>query len=118
SPWNYKIRSDGKGDNLFLASIVAIKPDTGEYVWHFQTTPGEDWDYTATQHMILVDLTIDGKLRKCILQAPKNGFFYVIDRETGEFISGTAYGTMTWAEGLDAKTGRPIEKAEARWSTT
>ena len=117
STWNYKIRSDGKGDNLFLASIVAIRPDSGAYVWHFQTTPGEDWDYTATQHMILVDLMIDGKLRKCILQAPKNGFFYVLDRETGEFISGTAYGTVTWAEGLDPKTGRPIEKAEARWST-
>ncbi|MBX9591164.1 MAG: PQQ-dependent dehydrogenase, methanol/ethanol family [Hyphomonadaceae bacterium] len=117
STWNYKIRSDGKGDNLFLSSIVAVRPDTGEYVWHFQTTPGEDWDYTATQHMILVDLMIDGRLRKCILQAPKNGFFYVLDRETGAFISGTAYGTVTWAEGLDPKTGRPIEKAEARWST-
>lgn len=117
SPWNHRIRSAGKGDNLFLTSIVAIRPDTGEYVWHFQTTPGEDWDYTATQHMILVDLMIGGKLRKCIVQAPKNGFFYILDRETGEFISGTAYGTVTWAEGLDPKTGRPIVKAEARWST-
>jgi PQQ-dependent dehydrogenase (methanol/ethanol family) len=117
SPWNYKIRSDGKGDNLFLSSIVAIRPDTGEYVWHFQTTPGEDWDYTATQHMILLDVVIDGKLRKCIVQAPKNGFFYVLDRETGAFISGTAYATVTWAEGVDPKSGRPIEKAEARWST-
>jgi quinohemoprotein ethanol dehydrogenase len=117
SPWNYRIRSDGKGDNLFLSSIVAIRPDTGEYVWHFQTTPGEDWDYTATQHMILLDVVIDGKLRKCIVQAPKNGFFYVLDRETGEFISGTPYAAISWAEGLDPKTGRPIEKAEARWST-
>ena len=117
STWNYKIRSDGKGDNLFLSSIVAIRPDTGEYVWHFQTTPSEDWDYTATQHMILLDVVIDGKLRKCIVQAPKNGFFYVLDRETGEFISGTPYGTVTWAEALDPKTGRPVEKAEARWST-
>jgi PQQ-dependent dehydrogenase (methanol/ethanol family) len=118
SPWNYKIRSDGKGDNLFLSSIVAIRPSTGEYVWHFQTTPGEDWDYTATQHIILVDLIIDGKLRKCLIQAPKNGFFYIIDRETGEFIYGTPYATVTWADGLDAKTGRPNVKAEARWSTT
>ncbi|MFZ1105262.1 MAG: PQQ-dependent dehydrogenase, methanol/ethanol family, partial [Hyphomicrobiaceae bacterium] len=116
SPWNYQIRSDSKGDNLFLSSIVAIRPDTGEYVWHFQTTPGEDWDYTATQHIILVDLMIDGKLRKCLVQAPKNGFFYIIDRETGEFISGTPYAALTWAEGLDAK-GRPIVKADARWST-
>jgi PQQ-dependent dehydrogenase (methanol/ethanol family) len=118
STWNYKLRSDGKGDNLFLSSIVAIRPDTGEYVWHFQTTPGEDWDYTATQHIILADVVIDGKLRTCLFQAPKNGFFYVLDRETGEFISGTPYATVTWAEGLDPKTGRPIEKAEARWSTT
>jgi PQQ-dependent dehydrogenase (methanol/ethanol family) len=116
SPWNYQIRSNGKGDNLFLSSIVAIRPDTGEYVWHFQGTPGEDWDYTATQHMILLDVVIDGKLRKCIVQAPKNGFFYVLDRATGEFISGTPYATVTWADGLDPKTGRPNVKAEARWS--
>jgi PQQ-dependent dehydrogenase (methanol/ethanol family) len=117
SPWNYQIRSEGKGDNLFLSSIVAIRPDTGAYVWHFQGTPGDDWDFTATQHMILVDLMIDGKLRKCIVQAPKNGFFYVLDRETGEFISGTPYATVTWADGLDPKTGRPNVKTEARWST-
>jgi len=117
-PWNYMIRSDGRGDNLFLSSIVAIRPDTGEYVWHFQTTPGEDWDYTATQHMILADLTIDGRPRKVLMQAPKNGFFYVLDRVTGEFISGTPFVTVTWAESLDAKTGRPKEKPEARYSTT
>jgi quinohemoprotein ethanol dehydrogenase len=118
STWNYKLRSDGKGDNLFLASIVAIRPDTGEYVWHFQTTPGEDWDYTATQHIILADLQIDGRTRKVLLQAPKNGFFYVLDRATGEFLSGTPYVTVTWAERLDPRTGRPIEKPEARHSTT
>jgi PQQ-dependent dehydrogenase (methanol/ethanol family) len=118
SPWNYKLRSDAKGDNLFLASIVALKPDTGEYVWHFQTTPGEDWDYTATQHMILADLTIDGRARKVIMQAPKNGFFYVLDRATGEFISGAAYSKVTWADGLDPKTGRPKIKPEALYSTT
>jgi quinohemoprotein ethanol dehydrogenase len=117
-PWNYKMRSDGSGDNLFLASVVALRPDTGEYVWHFQTTPAEDWDYTATQHMILADLTIDGRARKVLMQAPKNGFFYVLDRATGEFISGTPYVTVTWASGLDPKTGRPIEKPEARYSTT
>jgi len=115
-PWNYTMRSDGKGDNLFLASIVAIRPDTGEYVWHFQTTPGEDWDYTATQHMILADLTIDGRARKVLMQAPKNGFFYVLDRATGEFISGTPYVNVTWANGLDPRSGRPIEKPEARYS--
>src|SRR6185295_7417913 len=106
SPWNYKIRSENKGDNLFLASIVAIRPDTGEYVWHFQTTPGDDWDYTATQHMILADLIVEGEPRKVLMQAPKNGFFYVLDRATGEFLSGTPYVQTTWASQLDAK-GRP-----------
>ena len=89
SSWSWKLRSENKGDNLFLASIVAIRPDSGEYVWHYQTTPGDDWDYTATQHMILAELTIDGAGRKVIMQAPKNGFFYVLDRRTGEFISGS-----------------------------
>jgi PQQ-dependent dehydrogenase (methanol/ethanol family) len=86
SPWNQAVRSPGGGDNLYLSSIVAIRPDSGEYVWHYQQTPGETWDYTATQHIMLADLTIDGKPRKVLMQAPKNGFFYVLDRETGELI--------------------------------
>jgi PQQ-dependent dehydrogenase (methanol/ethanol family) len=114
--WNRKLRSAGKGDNLFVSSILALKPETGEYVWHFQTTPGDEWDYTATQHMILADLKIDGKDRKVLMQAPKNGFFYVLDRATGEFISGKAYGAVTWATGLDEK-GRPIEAPGARWAS-
>jgi len=69
---------------LFLACIVALRPDTGEYVWHYQTTPGETWDYTATQHIMLADLNIDGKERKVLMQAPKNGFFYILDRATGD----------------------------------
>ncbi len=80
TPWNHQRRSGGKGDNLFLSSILALKPDTGEYVWHYQTTPGESWDYTATQPIILADLTIAGQPRKVLMQAPKNGFFYVLDR--------------------------------------
>ncbi|MDT8429694.1 MAG: PQQ-dependent dehydrogenase, methanol/ethanol family [Pseudomonadales bacterium] len=115
SPWNHQIRSDGQGDNLFLSSIVALRPDTGEYVWHFQTTPAESWDYTATQHMILADLRIEGELRQVIMQAPKNGFFYVIDRATGEFISGDNYVEMNWAIGLDPDTGRPLEVEGARY---
>jgi quinohemoprotein ethanol dehydrogenase len=115
APWNQEIRSPGGGDNLFLSSIVAVRPDTGEYVWHYQTTPGETWDYTATQHMILADLEIDGKLRKVIMQAPKNGFFYVIDRETGEFISAKNFVPVNWATHIDPKTGRPVEIPEARW---
>lgn len=115
SPWNYQIRSNGEGDNLFLSSIVAIHPDTGEYVWHFQTTPAESWDYTATQHIMLADIEIDGRMRKVLMQAPKNGFFYVIDRGTGEFISGNNYVEINWASGLDPVTGRPIEMEGVRY---
>jgi quinohemoprotein ethanol dehydrogenase len=115
SPWNHQIRSNGKGDNLFLSSIVAVDGDTGEYAWHFQTTPAESWDYTATQHMILADLVIDGEMRNVIMQAPKNGFFYVLDRRTGEFVSGNNYVEVNWAEGLDPETGRPIQVPEARY---
>ncbi len=117
SPWNRELRSEGKGDNLFLSSIVAVRPDTGEYVWHYQTTPGEEWDYTAAQHMILADIEVNGKTRKVIMQAPKNGFFYVLDRQTGEFISAENYVTVNWADGVDAKTGRPNIKPEARYSS-
>jgi len=116
SPWNRQIRSPEGGDNLFLSSIVALKPETGEYVWHYQTTPGETWDYTAAQHIILADLEIDGQLRKVAMQAPKNGFFYVLDRETGELISAENYVPVTWATGIDQETGRPIETANARYT--
>jgi quinohemoprotein ethanol dehydrogenase len=116
SPWNRDYRSPGGGDNLYLSSIVALKPDTGEYVWHYQTTPGDDWDYNAAQPMILADLTINGRARKVIMQAPKNGFFYVLDRLTGEFISGQPFGNVTWASGIDQKTGRPIETPDARYT--
>jgi quinohemoprotein ethanol dehydrogenase len=116
SMWNRQVRSAGKGDNLFLSSIVALKPDTGEYVWHYQTTPGDTWDYTATQHIILADLTIEGKPRKVLMQAPKNGFFYVIDRKTGELISAEKFMPQNWTTGMDQKTGRPIENPDADWT--
>ena len=109
SPWNRALRSPKGGDNLFLSSIVALNPDTGAYVWHYQTTPAENWDYTATQHMILADLAIDGRPRTVIMQAPKNGFFYVLDRKTGELISAEPYSKVTWATHVDRKTGRPVE---------
>ena len=115
SPWNRIKRSDDKGDNLFLSSILALKPDTGDYVWHYQTTPGDSWDYTATQHMILADLTVAGAPRKVIMQAPKNGFFYVLDRATGALLSAKPYVQITWATGVDPKTGRPIETPGARY---
>ncbi len=114
-PWDRNLRSPGGGDNLFLASVLAVKPDTGKLVWYFQETPGDDWDYTSTQPIVLADLTIGGRKRKVLLHAPKNGFFYVLDRITGEFISGAQYAKrVTWATGLDAK-GRPIEAKGARY---
>lgn len=118
SPWNQQIRSPQGGDNLYLSSIVALRPDTGQYVWHYQTTPGDTWDFTATQHMILADLNIGGRARKVLMQAPKNGFFYVIDRATGELISAEPYVPVTWAKGVDKKFGRPIENPAARYKTS
>jgi len=113
SPWNRYHRSPGGGDNLFLSSIIAINPDNGEYVWHYQTTPGESWDFTATQPLVLADFEIEGKMRKVIMQAPKNGFFYVIDRTNGKFISAKPFTYMNWAVGMTAE-GRPIESEFAR----
>lgn len=109
SPWNRNYRSPGGGDNLFLSSIVALKADTGEYVWHYQTTPGDSWDFTATQHMILADLEIEGRTREVIMQAPKNGFFYTLDRRTGELLSAEKYVMANWASHVDLKSGRPVE---------
>jgi quinohemoprotein ethanol dehydrogenase len=114
SPWNQALRSPGGGDNLFLASIVALRPDTGEYVWHYQTGPGETWDHTATQHIILAELDLKGETRKVLMQAPKNGFFYVLDRATGELLSANNYTEVSWASGIDMETGRPLETPGAR----
>lgn len=113
SPWYSRLRSPGGGDNLYLSSILAVRASDGEYVWHYQTTPGDNWDYTATQPLMLAELEIDGRERRVIMQAPKNGFFYVIDRETGEFLSGQAFANVTWATGLTPE-GRPIENPAAR----
>lgn len=109
SPWNRRLRSPGGGDNLFLSSIVALRPDTGEYVWHYQVVPAESWDYTATQHMILADIVWQGVPRKVLMQAPKSGFFMIIDRESGEFISARPFVDVTWASHYDPATGRPVE---------
>ena len=105
SPWSRYVRSPGGGDNLFVSSILALRPDTGELVWHYQTTPGDNWDFTSTQHMILADLELGGRTRKVLMQAPKNGFFYVLDRETGELLSAEPFVTVTWAKGVDSRPG-------------
>ena len=114
-PWGQALRSPGGGDNLFLASIVAVNADTGKYVWHYQNTPGENWDYASTMDIVLADLTIGGRLRKVLMQAPKNGFYYVIDRATGELLSAEKFVNVTWAERIDIKSGRPVEAPGIRF---
>jgi quinohemoprotein ethanol dehydrogenase len=113
TPWDRPARSPHGGDNLFICSIVALKADTGEYVWHYQETPGDAWDYDSNQSIILADLNISGSPRKVLLHAPKNGFFYVLDRATGEFISAKPYTDVSWASAIDQKSGRPIVNAAA-----
>jgi quinohemoprotein ethanol dehydrogenase len=117
-PWPSALRtkdvSTGR-DNLYVASIVAVNVDTGELKWHYQMVPGDEWDYDSVQQMILADLNINGKTRKVIMQANKNGFFYVLDRITGEFISAQPFSKITWAKGIDQKTGRPIINAEVKY---
>jgi quinohemoprotein ethanol dehydrogenase len=115
SPWARTVRSPGGGDNLYLSSMLALDPDDGSLRWHFQTTPGDNWDFTATQHMILADLDIGGRTRKVIMQAPKNGYFWVLDRTNGEFISAQPYVQVTWSKGVDPKTGRPIPDPSAEY---
>jgi quinohemoprotein ethanol dehydrogenase len=109
APWQRDLRSPGGGDNLFLCSIIAVRPDDGEYVWHYQAVPGENWDYNCVQQMTLTELEIEGRERKVLMQAAKNGFFYVLDRETGELISADNYVPVNWASHIDLETGRPVE---------
>jgi quinohemoprotein ethanol dehydrogenase len=111
-----KLRSPSGGDNLYVASILAINPKTGRLAWHYQTTPGDQWDYTATQKMILADLRVGDRTRQVLMQAPKNGFFYVLDRATGELLSAKPYVPVNWASGVDAKTGRPVETGQGDYS--
>lgn len=112
--WYRDLRSPGGGDNLYLASILAFRAGTGELVWHYQVTPGENWDYDATQPLMMADLAIGGSVRKVIMQASKNGFFYVLDRETGKFISAKQFvNGVTWASHIDPTSGRPVETPTA-----
>ena len=116
TPWSEKFRSPKGGDNLLTCSIVALKPETGEYVWHYQQDPADAWDFDSDEDIILADLTIDGQSRKVLMQAPKNGIFYVLDRTNGALISAKPYTFINWASGVDLKTGRPIETATARYA--
>ena len=112
APWSRDLRSPGGGDNLFLCSIVAVNPDDGEYVWHYQPVPAENWDYNCVQQMTLTELEIEGKQRKVLMQAGKNGFFYVLDRTSGELLSANNFVPVTWASHIDMTTGRPVEIEE------
>ena len=114
-PWNRRARSEDRGDNWFVCSIVALDAETGDYRWHYQTVPGDTWDFDAAMDIELAELEIDGRLRKVVMQAPKNGFFYVLDRETGELISAEAHVPTTWASHIDPRTGRPVELPGVRY---
>ncbi len=114
-PWDPNVRSPDGGDTLFLCSLVALDADSGKYKWHYQTVPRDAWDYDATMHIMLADLDIAGKQRKVLMQAPKNGFFYVLDRSNGELISANNYVKVNWAEKIDLQTGRPVELPGARY---
>lgn len=119
NPWNHGTRSNGEGDNWFLSSIVALDAESGEYKWHFQETPAETWDYTATQPIILASQVVEGKPTKVLYHAPKNGFFFTLDRSNGELIDAKPFvDGINWATGFDLTTGRPIENPEARFYKT
>ena len=116
-PYDPDQRSPGGGDNLYTASIVAVDADTGRYLWHYQINPRDAWDFDCTQQIALANLAIDGKRRRVLMQAPKNGFFYVLDRQTGKLISAEKLGKVTWAARIDRATGRPVEVKGARYES-
>jgi quinohemoprotein ethanol dehydrogenase len=116
-PWPEELRKSKGKDNLYVCSILAVKPETGELKWYFQAVPGDSWDFDSVQQLLLADITVKGKPRKVIMQANKDGFYYVLDRVTGQFISGQPFAQVTWAKGLDEVTGRPIVNQEAHYGT-
>jgi PQQ-dependent dehydrogenase (methanol/ethanol family) len=116
-PWNPRFRSTQPDDLLFTDSIVALDARTGEYRWHYQEVPDDAWDYDAAEDMILADLRIDGAERPVLMQAAKDGFFYVLERKTGRLLSATAYVEgITWARGIDKATGRPLVDPAANYA--
>jgi quinohemoprotein ethanol dehydrogenase len=114
-PWPEDLRHSKDKDNLYVCSILAVRPDNGELVWHYQVVPGDSWDFDSVQHLMLADVTISGRLRRVIMQANKNGFYYIIDRITGAFISAQPFAQVTWAKGIDQETGRPIVNPESHY---
>jgi quinohemoprotein ethanol dehydrogenase len=118
TPWVAEVRSPGGGDNLFTNSIIAVNADTGEYVWHYQETPAESWDFDATSPLMLADITIDGARHRVLMQLSKNGFYYALDAATGKLLRAQNFTTVTWATGVDMQTGRPVEVPAARFGRT
>ncbi len=116
-PYDPRIRNPTGGDNLYTSSIVALDANTGKYIWHYQETPNDAWDYKATPNIVAATIPVDGKPRKVLLHAPTNGFFYVLDRENGKLLSAGKAALVTWAKGIDMKTGRPIEEPNIRYET-
>ena len=114
-PWPEDLRKSKGKDNLYVCSILAVRPETGELKWYYQMVPGDSWDFDSVQQLMLADLMINGRQRKVIMQANKNGFYYVIDRITGAFISAQPFAQVTWAKGIDQETGRPIINPEAHY---
>ncbi|MBL4907043.1 MAG: PQQ-dependent dehydrogenase, methanol/ethanol family [Sneathiella sp.] len=108
-PWNAEFR---KGDNLYIGSVLALRPKTGEIVWYYQFSPNDPYDYDGVNENIIADVEIDGKVRKVILHADRNGFLYVIDRTNGELLKANQYiKTLNWSDGVDMATGRPVDSA-------
>jgi len=118
SPWNRQYRGDGGGDNLYIASIIAVNPDTGKYVWHYQETPGDEWDYDATSPLMLADLKIEGRARRVVMQASKNGVYYVLDAKTGKVLAAKNFVPVTWSNGIDPVTGHPLMTLIDRYDVT
>ena len=114
-PVNPHDRAEGRGDELYTTSIVALNADTGEYVWHYQTTPGDGWNFDATMHIMIADLPINGAKRRVVMEAPKNGFFYVLDAHTGKLLSANNFVPVNWASGIDMQAGRPVVNEAAKW---
>ena len=117
TPWFQKYRDPTGGDNLFITSIIALKPDTGEYVWHYQTTPGDTWDFDSVSPMTIANLNIDGRQRRVVMQPCKNGFMYVLDAASGKLLKANPFTPVNWADGVNMQTGRPNVVPGARFTS-
>jgi quinohemoprotein ethanol dehydrogenase len=115
APYDSRQLGPSNPDELFTASILAVHADSGRLAWHYQATPHDHWDFDAVQKLVMADLTVSGQTRHTLMQADKNGFFYILDRKSGELLSATNYTYVNWASGIDLKTGRPIPTAQSDW---